>query len=107
MPSVIIHSAGLLTTVQDAGRYGYQRYGMPVSGAMDIFSYELANLLVGNDPGAACLEATIAGPAMVFTDETTVAVTGADMGPQLNGQGIPINTAVICEAGRQSWLHRT
>ena len=69
--------------------------------------YELANLLVGNDPGAACLEATIAGPAMVFTDETTVAVTGADMGPQINGQGIPLNTAVICEAGRQAWLHRT
>ncbi len=99
MPSVIIHSAGLLTTVQDAGRYGYQRYGMPVSGAMDTFSYELANLLVGNEPGAACLEATIAGPEIVFTDETTVAVTGADMGPHINGQGIPINTTVIVKQG--------
>jgi biotin-dependent carboxylase-like uncharacterized protein len=99
MPSVIIHSAGLLTTVQDAGRYGYQRFGMPVSGAMDIFSFELANLMVGNDPGAACLEATIAGPEIVFTDETTVAVTGADMGPHINGQGIPLNTAVIVKQG--------
>jgi antagonist of KipI len=99
MPSVIIHSAGLLTTVQDAGRYGYQRYGMPVSGAMDIFSYEVANLLVGNDPGAACLEATIAGPEIVFTDETYVAVTGADMGPYINGKSIQLNTAVIVKQG--------
>ncbi len=99
MPSVIIHSAGLLTTVQDAGRYGYQRYGMPVSGAMDIFSCKLANLLVGNDPGAACLEATIAGPGIGFTDETSVAVTGADMGPHINGKSIPLNTAVSVKQG--------
>lgn len=99
MASVIINSAGLLTTVQDAGRYGYQRYGMPVSGAMDVFSYELANLLLGNDPGAACLEATVSGPEIVFTDETTVAVTGADMGPHVNGMSIALNTTVIVKKG--------
>jgi antagonist of KipI len=99
MPSVIIHSEGLLTTVQDAGRYGYQRYGMPVSGAMDIFSCDLANLLVGNEPGDACLEATISGPDLEFTGATRVAITGADMDPHLNGQTIPMNTAVDIRPG--------
>lgn len=99
MATVIVHKAGLLTTVQDRGRYGYQRFGMPVSGAMDVFSLELANLLVGNDPGDACLEATISGPDLEFTGTTWVAITGADMDPHLNGQGIPMNTAVDVRPG--------
>ncbi|MFN2337187.1 MAG: biotin-dependent carboxyltransferase family protein, partial [Bacteroidales bacterium] len=99
MTTVIIQSAGLLTTVQDRGRYGYQRYGMPVSGAMDVFSLELANLLVGNEPGEACLEATITGPELEFTGATWVAITGADMDPRLNGQVIPMNTAVDVRPG--------
>ena len=99
MATVIVHTAGLLTTVQDRGRYGYQRYGMPVSGAMDFFSLELANLLVGNDPGDACLEATISGPELEFTGVTWIAITGADMDPHLNGQGIPMNTAIDVRSG--------
>ncbi len=99
MATVIVHTAGLLTTVQDRGRYGYQRFGMPVSGAMDVFSLELANLLVGNDPGDACLEATISGPELEFTGSTWIAITGADMDPQINGQGIPMNTAVDVRPG--------
>jgi len=99
MATVIVHTAGLLTTVQDRGRYGYQRYGMPVSGAMDVFSLELANLLVGNDPGDACLEATISGPELEFTGETWIAITGADMDPHLNSQGIHMNTAINVRPG--------
>jgi biotin-dependent carboxylase-like uncharacterized protein len=99
MAAVIVHKAGLLTTVQDRGRYGYQRYGMPVSGAMDVFSLELANLLVGNDPGDACLEATISGPELEFTGATWITITGADMDPHLNGRTIPMNTAVDIRPG--------
>ncbi|MFZ2288034.1 MAG: biotin-dependent carboxyltransferase family protein [Bacteroidales bacterium] len=99
MATVIVHKPGLLTTVQDRGRYGYQRYGMPVSGAMDTFSLELANLLAGNDPGDACLEATISGPELEFTGATWVAITGADMDPHLNGLGISMNTAVDVKSG--------
>jgi antagonist of KipI len=99
MPSIIIESAGLLTTVQDRGRYGYQRYGMPVSGAMDTFSLELANLLVGNDPGAACLETTVYGPEMLFTGDTTIAVTGADMGLTVNEKSTALNTAISVRQG--------
>jgi antagonist of KipI len=99
MAKVIVHKPGLLTTVQDRGRYGYQRYGMPVSGAMDVFSLELANLLVGNDPGDACLEATISGPELEFTGAMWVAITGADIDPHLNSQGIPMNTPVDVKPG--------
>ena len=99
MATVIVHTAGLLTTVQDRGRYGYQRFGMPVSGAMDVFSLELANLLVGNDPDDACLESTISGPELEFTGATWIAITGADMDPHLNGQGMPMNTSVDVRPG--------
>jgi len=99
MATVIVHKKGLLTTVQDRGRYGYQRFGMPVSGAMDVFSLEMANLLVGNDPGDACLEETISGPELEFTGATWIAITGADMDPHLNDQGIPMNTAIDVRPG--------
>mgnify|MGYP001255403093 CR=1 FL=1 len=99
MATLIVHTAGLLTTVQDRGRYGYQRYGMPVAGAMDTFSLELANLLVGNEPGKTCLEATIYGPELEFTGAIRVAITGADMDPHLNDQGIPMNAAVDVRPG--------
>ena len=57
---------GLLTTVQDRGRYGYQRYGVPVSGAMDQFALRMANLMAGNDQDAAALEVTVRGPRIEF-----------------------------------------
>jgi biotin-dependent carboxylase-like uncharacterized protein len=99
MATVIVHTAGLLTTVQDRGRYGYQRFGMPVSGAMDVFSLELANLLLGNDRGDACLEATISGPELEFSGSSWIAITGANMDPHLNGQGIPMTTAIDVRPG--------
>jgi antagonist of KipI len=99
MASIIIKSAGMLTTVQDQGRYGYQRYGMPVSGAMDIFSYELANLLVGNKVHEACLETTITGPEILFTDAGAVALCGADMGPLKNGMPVSMNKTIKIESG--------
>ena len=76
---------GILTTVQDRGRYGYQRYGVPSSGALDEHSLRVANILVGNDEGAAVLELTFAGAALRFLTPTLVSVTGADLGATLNG----------------------
>jgi antagonist of KipI len=99
MPSVIIESAGLLTTVQDTGRYGYQRYGMPVAGAMDIFSLQLANILAGNKPGDACLEATFTGPEITFTSAGAFAVCGADMTPCKNGMPVPVNRTIAVRRG--------
>jgi antagonist of KipI len=99
MPSVIITSPGFLTTVQDSGRYGYQRYGMPVSGAMDTFSLQLANSLVDNKPDDACLETTLTGPEIVFTSEGAIAISGADMEPCKNGKLISLNKTVRVKEG--------
>ncbi len=68
---------GLLTTVQDLGRYGHQATGVPVAGPMDAFSHRLANELVGNDPAAATIEVTLIGPELVVDTATTIAITGA------------------------------
>jgi len=69
--------AGLLTTVQDRGRPGLAHLGVPPSGAVDRRAYDLGNLLVGNPPGAAALEATLVGPTLRFDGPATVALTGA------------------------------
>ncbi len=77
---------GLATTVQDLGRPGYYHLGIPLSGGMDRLALRSANMLVGNDEGAAVLEAVFMGPELKFTQDATVAVTGADMPPKLDGE---------------------
>lgn len=85
-PVLEIVEPGVLTTVQDRGRYGYQRIGVPVSGAADEYALRAANLLVGNDEGAACLEMTVSGPTVMFLANTWIAITGADLSPSIDGQ---------------------
>jgi KipI family sensor histidine kinase inhibitor len=75
-----VRDGGLLTTVQDLGRGGYQRYGVPVAGAADSRALRAANRLVGNEPGAAGLECTVSGPSLVALRPLVAAVTGADLG---------------------------
>ena len=81
---------GFFTTVQDLGRYGYLRYGVPISGAMDTFSLVAANLLVANDPDDACLEITLIGPELQALTETQIAITGGAASPKINGQHVPM-----------------
>lgn len=85
MSTMEIVSPGLLTTVQDLGRFGYQRYGIPVCGALDSVSLRIANILVGNRDHQAGLEITAIGPTIRFGDDATIAVVGADLEPTLNG----------------------
>ena len=80
---------GLLTSVQDMGRYGFQRFGVPVSGAMDPFSLRASNVLVGNDQDAACLEMTVIGPRIRFLEDTLIAITGADLAFAIDGERMP------------------
>ena len=96
---VIVENGGLLTTVQDLGRRGYERYGVPVSGAMDAQALRIANLLVGNEPGEAGLEITLLGPTLRFDGPAVVAVTGADLTLQCNGQEVPGYRAFSVRAG--------
>lgn len=90
---------GWLTTVQDLGRHGYARYGIPVSGAMDFFALSVANRLVGNPPDAAGLEITLEGPVLVATEPCLVAVTGADLIFQVDGREMPMWMSVFVRRG--------
>ncbi|MCX8117983.1 MAG: biotin-dependent carboxyltransferase family protein [Desulfobacterota bacterium] len=77
---------GILTTIQDGGRFGFGQFGVPPSGALDPFSYRAANLLVGNLGNEACLETMLAGLKLKTLQEVTIAITGGDLGPTLNGE---------------------
>ena len=90
---------GLYTTIQDKGRFGYQRYGVPVNGAMDSFAASVANLLVGADATAAVLECTITGPTLTALGQAYVAVTGARMPIRLNGAPMPAWASFPVDAG--------
>lgn len=82
-------AAGLLTTVQDLGRVGFAKQGVSPSGAMDGNALRAANLLVGNDEGAACLEMTSGGVRLEFRKRALIAVCGADLSPAISGVGLP------------------
>lgn len=84
--AVNVIKPGLSTTVQDLGRPGYYHIGIPLSGAMDRLAAKAANWLVGNKEGAAVLEAVFMGPELKFTEEATVAVTGAELPPKVDGE---------------------
>ena len=96
---IIIDYPGLLTTIQDQGRFGYGQFGVTPSGPMDVESFQIANLLVGNSPGESALEATVLGPGFHVTEDTVMAITGADMSPTLNGRPVAMNQAIFVSAG--------
>lgn len=83
-----VSKPGMLTTVQDCGRSGYQAYGMPVAGAMDSYAYRVANLLAENPANAAALEMTMLGGTFCFAQDTWVAICGAAMQATLNGKNL-------------------
>ncbi|MFJ2683862.1 urea carboxylase [Pseudomonas sp. NPDC087342] len=93
-------SAGTQTSVQDyPGRLGYWAVGVPPSGPMDSRALRLGNRLLGNDEGLAALEVTMSGPLLRFNCEAVVAVTGAVIPLTLNGEAVPMNTALLIPAG--------
>lgn len=98
--SITVLNPGLLTTVQDFGRVGYQQFGVSVSGVMDPRSTTIANILVGNEDGEAVLECTMMGPQLQFDRANCIAITGGDLGPTLDGQPIPSYRAIQVQAGQ-------
>jgi allophanate hydrolase subunit 2 len=97
--AIKVHSPGLSTTVQDLGRPGYYHIGIPLSGAMDREALRSANLLVGNDENTAGLEVVFMGPELEFTAPATVAVTGGEIPPKLNGEPRETWTSFAVKAG--------
>ena len=90
---------GMLTTVQDLGRTGYQSQGFSVAGVMDVRSFKIANLLVDNPENEPVLEFTLIGPTLEFTSDTIIAITGGDFNPTINGEPAPMYTAIYMHKG--------
>jgi antagonist of KipI len=99
--ALVIIKAGLLTTVQDLGRYGHQEFGVPAAGPMDAFSHRLANQLVGNDPDAATLEITLLGPEFIVDADTTIAIAGADFEVTCDGRSVPMHASHAVTRGQR------
>ncbi len=98
--SIKVLNPGLMTTIQDLGRPGNYHLGIPMGGAMDRLALRAANMLVGNDEGAACLEAVFLGPELEFTASAVVAVTGADLPAKVDGVEQPGWTSFEVKAGQ-------
>src|SRR5690625_7748939 len=88
----------LLTTIQDLGRYGSQKFGIIVSGAMDSYSLRLANLLVGNDQGEGALEITWFGTSLQFKQDQLIAITGGDLTASLDGDKAPLWRPILARS---------
>jgi len=95
-----VQTPGLLTTVQDLGRWGYQGKGMPVAGAMDPQVLQIGNILVGNNPQEAALEITAMGPKLIVTEgEGLIVLVGAELGFNINGVGAPMWQSIRVKSG--------
>lgn len=98
--SIEVIKPGLATSVQDAGRPGYYHLGIPQSGALDQYAFRLANLLVGNDQGAAVIECTLMSPELRFRRSAIVAVTGAELEVKIDGRPAERNISLRVQEGQ-------
>lgn len=113
--SISVLNPGLLTTIQDLGRNGYQKYGVIVSGAMDTYAMRLSNILVGNEENEGVLEITLIGPSLKLKKGTLFSITGADLSPTIDGEKILLGRPIYlnkdcilkfgnCKRGCRSYL---
>ncbi|WML48715.1 hypothetical protein RCG23_00770 [Neobacillus sp. PS3-34] len=87
--SIHVIRPGLLTSIQDLGRYGMQKHGVIVSGAMDSFALRVANILVANEEGQGALEITMICARLRFEEDSLVAICGGNLSPTIDGKSIP------------------
>jgi antagonist of KipI len=106
MSALLVLKPGMLTTIQDRGRWGLQSRGVPVAGPMDPCAHRVANALVGNNPDAATLEVTLLGPDLVFEDERLAAVAGAEFDVTVDDRPAPWNAAFVVPAGARLQFRR-
>lgn len=92
-------AAGIYSTIQDLGRFGYRNMGVPVSGTMDQYSAFVANSLVGNNKNAAVIEMAFNGPHLKFHKKATIAIVGSPIKIQLNDEAINQNTVISISKG--------
>lgn len=90
---------GLYTSIQDKGRFGFENYGVPISGSMDQFSSILSNKLLNNNEEDGVMEITMTGPVLKFHENSKISITGADISPQINNKIIELNRAHFIKQG--------
>lgn len=96
---ITVMKAGLQDTIQDLGRYGYQKFGVIVGGVMDPYSHRIANLLVGNEEHEATLEMTLVGPHLLMEQDVVIAICGGDLQPSIDGERVPMWKPVFIRKG--------
>lgn len=102
MHTVEVLKPGALTTIQDRGRRSHMRYGVSRCGAMDQFAYRMGNLLAGNaDDGLPALEVTLLGPRLRAHERIGLAITGANLAPEVDGEAVPMWRFVLLEPGQE------
>ena len=101
MAALTVVRGGMLTTIQDEGRWGYQHLGVPVAGPMDWYSHRLANRLVGNEDAAAALEITLLGPELAADADLTCAVAGAAFQVTVDDAPAPNHAAFVLRRGQR------
>ncbi len=99
MSTIKILNPGLLTTIQDKGRWGYQKFGMNVAGVMDDLATRIANMLVDNHEYEAVLETTVLGVEILFNCDEVISITGSNINPQINGKAVPMWTSIYVKSG--------
>ncbi|SDK02755.1 biotin-dependent carboxyltransferase family protein [Sediminibacillus albus] len=94
-----IIEAGLQTSIQDSGRHGFQSSGFSISGVLDSWAAQLANITVNNRPGEAVLEMSYVGPSITFEADMVIALTGADMAAKIDGRPIALGKPIPVTTG--------
>ncbi|GEN53568.1 biotin-dependent carboxyltransferase family protein [Halobacillus faecis] len=98
---ISVLKSGLMTTIQDIGRYGYQKDGVIVSGAMDQQAHRIANLLVGNPADAATMEMTLMGPVLEFQEDAFIAICGGNLTPMIDGESVAMWKPLYIKEGSE------
>ena len=101
MAALTVLRPGMLTTVQDLGRWGLQARGVPVAGPMDLYSHRLANVIAGNEPGAAALEVTLIGPELAADADVECVVAGAAFALTAGGRPVSMHERFLVRAGER------
>ena len=104
--SIKVIRAGIMDTIQDAGRYGYQHLGINPTGAMDKYAMQVANALVGNKPGEAVIELHFPASVFIFTKQALIALSGANFSASINGDAVPHLHAIAVNKNDVLQFHR-
>ncbi|MDR5590666.1 biotin-dependent carboxyltransferase family protein [Christiangramia sp. SM2212] len=90
---------GLFSSIQDLGRLGFQKFGVPHSGVMDRYAMRICNLILGNSQNCSVMEITMQGPQLKFNDATRICISGANLSPKLNDSSVEMNSSIKISEG--------